>query len=79
MSPKTFIGFTLVTVLVVIAAGFSIANRYSVHKVGSEDKPVFPGFAEKVSLVEEIVVQDSKKILTIKRDGKVWVMADRQN
>ena len=79
MSPKTFIGFTIITILIVVAAGFSVVTRYSVHKVGFEDKPVLPSFAEKVNEVEEIIVKDSKKVLTIKRDGNSWVMADRQN
>ena len=79
MSPKTFIGFAIITMLVVIAASFSIATRYSVHKVGFEDKPVLPGFADKVGGVEEIIIQDVKQKLTVKRDGNTWVMADRQN
>jgi hypothetical protein len=79
MSPKSFVAFTICTVLVVIAAGFSVATRYSVHKVGFEDKAVFPGFADKVTAIDEIIIQDAKKILTVKRDGKNWVMVDRQN
>ena len=79
MSPKTFIGFAIITMLVVIAASFSIATRYSVHKIGFEDKPVLPGFADKVGGVEEIIIQDVKQKLTVKRDGNTWVMADRQN
>ena len=79
MSPKTLIGFTIVTIIVVVAASFSVATRYSVHKIGFEDKPVLPGFAGKVAGVEAIIVQDVKQKLTVKRDGDNWVMADRQN
>jgi hypothetical protein len=79
MSPKTFIAFTIITILVVVAAGFSVATRYSVHKIGYEDKPVLPDFAAKVGGVEEIIIQDSKRTLTVKRDGDNWVLADRQN
>ena len=79
MNPKAFIGFTLVTAVVVAAASFSVASRYSVHKVGMEDKPVLPGFADKVGAVTEVIVQDANQTLTIKRDGGKWVMADRQN
>ena len=79
MNPKAFIGFTVVTALVVAAAGFSVASRYSVHKVGLEDKPVLPGFAEKATSVTEIIVQDAKQTITVKRAGDKWVMADRQN
>ncbi|MBT4590327.1 MAG: DUF4340 domain-containing protein [Rhodospirillaceae bacterium] len=79
MNPKAFIGFTAVTAIVVVAAGFSITSRYSVHKVGLQDKPVLPGFADKASTVSEIIVQDAKKTITVKRQGDKWVMADRQN
>ena len=79
MSPKTLVGFIIITIIVVVAASFSVATRYSVHKIGFEDKPVLPGFADKVSGVEEIIVQDVKQKLTVKRDGDNWVMADRQN
>ena len=78
MNPKTFIGFTVITAIVVAAASFSVASRYSVHKVGLEDKPVLPGFAEKASSVTEIIVQDAKTKLTVKRVGDKWVLADRQ-
>ena len=64
MNPKTFLGFSIITVIVVIAASFSVATRYSVHKVGFEDKPVFPGFAEKAQAVDTITVRDSKKSVT---------------
>jgi hypothetical protein len=79
MSPKTFIGFTIITILVVVAASFSVATRYSVHKIGYEDKPVLPDFADKVGEVEAIIIQDAKRKLTVKRNGNNWVMADRQN
>jgi len=79
MNPKAFIGFTVVTAIVVVAASISVASRYSVHKVGLEDKPVLPGFAAKASSVTEVIVQDAKQSITIKRAGDKWVMADRQN
>ncbi len=79
MNPKTFIGFTAITAIVVVAAGFSVASRYSVHKVGNEDKLLLPGFADQAKGVTEVVVQDAKKSITVKRDGDKWVMADRQN
>jgi hypothetical protein len=79
MNPKAFIGFTAVTAIVVVAASLSVSSRYSVHKVGLEDKPVLPGFADKVSGVTEVVVQDAKQTITVKRAGDKWVMADRQN
>jgi hypothetical protein len=79
MSPKSFIGFTAVTILVVVAAGFSLSSRYSVHKVGFKDQPVLPGFANKVASVSEVIVQDSKQTITVKRKGNKWLMADRQD
>tara|TARA_B100000959_G_scaffold167514_1_gene175434 strand:- start:415 stop:1467 length:1053 start_codon:yes stop_codon:yes gene_type:complete len=79
MNPKTFIGFTIITAIVAVAAGFSIASRYSVHKVGLEDKLLLPGLADKVGEVTAIEVKDAKKTITVKRDGEKWLMADRQN
>jgi len=79
MNPKTFIGFTAITAIVVVGASFSVASRYSVHKVGIEDKLLLPGFADQAKGVTEIVVQDAKQTLTVKHDGDKWVMADRQN
>jgi len=79
MNPKAFIVFLIITTIVVIVASFSVATRYSVHKVGLEDRPVFPGFAEKAQTVDTIIVQDSEKTLNLNRKGSNWVIADRQD
>jgi hypothetical protein len=79
MNRKSFIGFTAITVLVVVAAGFSLKSRHSVHRVGFEDQPVLPGFANNVGSVTEVIVQDAKQTIIIKRKGNTWLMSDRQD
>ena len=79
MNPKAFFSFVFVTAIVVIAASFSVATRYSVHKIGFEDKAVFPGFAQKAQNVDMIIVKDAKKEISAKREGNSWFLVERQN
>ena len=37
MSPKAFLGFSIVTLVVIIAAAFSIVSRYEVDTSGSSE------------------------------------------
>jgi len=77
MSPKTFLGFTAVTAVIVIAAGVSIGARYGAATSGLAEEPVFAGLADKFNDVGAISVQDKDKTLTIKREGEDWVLTDR--
>lgn len=79
MSPKVFVGFTAVTVAIIIGSIFSIGSRFG--ETGSQigTAPVFPGFAEKVNDVTEMSVQTNKETLTVKRgaDGR-WTIVERE-
>jgi hypothetical protein len=79
MNPKSFLGFLAVTVVIVVAAAVSISARYSAAVSVDLNEVVYPGFADKFGDVAEIQVQDKDKTLTVKRDGKGWVLSDRSN
>ncbi len=79
MNPKSFLGFLAVTVVIVVAAAVSISARYSAAVSVDFDEVVYPGFADKFGDFSEIKVQDQDKTLTVKRDGKGWVLSDRSN
>jgi hypothetical protein len=49
MTPKTFLSFAAVTVAVVVAAGFSIAERYSTDVFVLSDTPMFADLTAKVN------------------------------
>ena len=71
--------FLIFTVVVVIAAGISIASRYTATTSGLLEDHVFEGFSKKFSNVDEIIVQDKDKTIKVKRSGKDWLMLGRSN
>lgn len=79
MNPKTFIGFTAVTAIVVVAAGISVASRYNAIDVAKDNARLFPVFAGKVGEATEVSVQDASGTLTVKKEGDKWLLASRQN
>jgi len=79
ISPKSFIGFTAVTAVIVVAAGFSVASRYNTATVSEDNERLFPAFAGQINDVTEVSVQDAKKTLTVKKEGGKWQLASRQN
>ena len=79
MTPKVFLGFAAVTVVVVAAAGFSIAQRYQTATFSAEKEPIFPAMHDKVNDVSEILYEDKQvRILVARKDGK-WVLAERHD
>lgn len=79
MNPKFLVSFAAVTVVIIIAATLSLTNRFGDVGTGIGTDPVFPGLAEKVNDVHEIVVRTNAETLTIKRGEKNWVIAERDN
>jgi hypothetical protein len=79
MNPKTFIGFAVVTVIVVIAAGISVGVRYSATHVVANNERVFPDLSDQLDNVAEMSVKNALQTLTVKRDGDKWLLAERQN
>ncbi len=79
MSPKAFLGFSIVTIVVIIAAAFSIVSRYEVDTNGSSQARLLPGLTDRVNDVTEIVYQDNEQMLTVRRDGESWGIVERAN
>lgn len=79
MNPKTFFGFALVTLVIVIAATASIASRYGAATSIDINEVVFSGMTDKLGSAGEISIQDKDKTLTIKKQGDAWVVSDRSN
>ncbi|MEE2760322.1 MAG: DUF4340 domain-containing protein [Pseudomonadota bacterium] len=79
MTPRTFVGFTAVTAAVIVAAGFSIAERYSTDVFVLTDMPMFEDLTAKVNDINEISVQDNEKTVVIRRKGENWVLPERSN
>ena len=79
MNSKPLFIFSVVTAIIVVAAGVSIASRYSNEIGGLAKEAVFEGLSEKFADIEIISVQDSDKTLTAKRSENNWVMVDRNN
>lgn len=79
MTPKVFAGLAAVTAVVVVAAGFSVAQRYQTATYVPEKEPIFPAMHDKVNEVSEILYQDKQvRILVARKDGK-WVLAERHD
>jgi hypothetical protein len=78
MSPKTFIGLAVVTVVAVLAAVVGVADRYGGTESGRSEAPVFEGLAERVNDVAEIVVRQGGDVVTIRRGEDGWVVPGKK-
>ena len=78
ISPKSFIGFTAVTAVIVIAAGVSVASRYGATSVVTDDARLFPALSGQLSDVTKVTVQDAEKTLTVKQLNGKWQLVSRQ-
>ena len=79
MSPKSFVGFTLITAVIVVAASFSIVSRYGDAGSSGTDERLFPGLIAQVNEITEVNYKDKDLTLTVKRDGDNWAITDRDN
>ena len=77
--PKAFLVFSVVTAIVIVASGISIASRYSVATGGLAKEAVFTGFSETFADIGSISVQNKNTTLTVKLLENKWVLADRSN
>ena len=78
MSPKSFLALIAVTAVCVVAAVLGVTRYYGAVQTKTVAAPVFPELEEKANEVSEIAVRDDDSDFTIKRDGEVWVVADKQ-
>jgi hypothetical protein len=79
MNAKTFIWLAALTVVVVIAAGFSVSERYWNSQTVRVERPAFPELAEKMNDVAEIRVENSDDHYTIKRVKDQWFVVEKNN
>ncbi|MDA0238516.1 MAG: hypothetical protein O3A84_00635, partial [Proteobacteria bacterium] len=70
MNPKFLVSFAAITAVLIIAAAWSLTSRYGDVGTGIGTDPVFPGLADKVNDISEIVVQTNAETLTIKQGDK---------
>ena len=79
MKPKAFVGLAAATLVVIVAAAFSIVGHYSaVQTVGSEER-VFPDLIDRLNDVAEIEVTLHDDAFIMKRIGDKWMMTNRNN
>ena len=79
MRAKTFVAFTAVTVVLLIAAIWLIATQRGVSTVPSAGARVFPGLASDVNKAAEVTIVNFKGKWTLKRIGETWVLVEKQN
>ena len=79
MSSRSVLIFSVITAIVVIIASISITSRYNTESSGISERAVFVGLAEQIGDVKTIVLRDKDKRITVKKDNKNWVLADRNN
>lgn len=77
MNPKFLVSFAAITAIFIVAAAWSLTSRYGDVGTGIGTDPVFPGLADKVNDISEIVVQTNAETLTIKKGEKDWVLVER--
>ncbi len=79
MSPRSLLALIAVTAVCVVAAVLGVTRYYGAVQTKSVEAPVFPELEERANEVSEIAVRDDDSDFTIKRDGEVWVVADKQD
>lgn len=79
MNSKTFVWLTGLTVVVVIAAGFSVAARYWNSQTIRVESPAFLDLSDKMDDVAELRIENSDSKYTIKRVNNKWIVVDKHN
>lgn len=72
MTPKSFIAFTSVTAVLVVAAAVSVANRPAATFIPTDRPFVFAGLDEKLNDVSSIQIQNATRRYTVERVGDGW-------
>ena len=79
MNAKTFIWLAALTVGVVIAAGYSVSERYWNSETVRTERLAFIELAEKMNDVAEIRIENSDERFTVRRIKDKWVVVDKNN
>jgi hypothetical protein len=79
MNSKTFVWLSALTIVVVIAAGFSVAERYWNSQTVRVEHPAFPDLADTMNDVAEIRIENSDGKYSVKRLNDKWIVVDKHN
>ncbi len=79
MNAKTFIWLVALTVVVVIAAGFSVSKRYWNSQTVRVERLAFPELYNKMNEVAELRIVHSDGSYMIKRVKDQWFVVDKNN
>ncbi|MBT3907888.1 MAG: DUF4340 domain-containing protein [Rhodospirillaceae bacterium] len=79
MNSKTFVWLSALTVVVVIAAGFSVAERYWNSQTVRVEHSAFPDLADTMNDVAEIRIENSDGRYSVKRVKDKWIVVDKHN
>ncbi len=77
MSPKAFATLAGAALVAVILAGWSIATRDTPLTATAVDQPLFPGLLDRLEQVARIESQTDSGVVTLRRDGDVWRVEQR--
>ena len=76
MTQRSFIIFSFITIVFVIAAIISVANRPVSTLIASDRALVFPGVDEKLNQIASFEIQSAKRKYTVKRIQSGWGIAE---
>jgi hypothetical protein len=72
MTPKSFIAFTSVTAVLVVAAAVSVSNRPESTIIPTDRPFVFAGLDEKLNDVASVEIQTADRRFSVQRVGDAW-------
>ncbi|MDC0033991.1 DUF4340 domain-containing protein [Alphaproteobacteria bacterium] len=76
MTPKSLIIFSLVTVVLVVAAAVSVANRPTATVIPKDRPFVFKGLGERLNDAFSVEIQTAERKFTIQRSNNGWGVAE---
>ncbi len=75
MTPKTFAGLALVTLIVAAASAYGVVNRYGSSDASSIKALRFPDLAGKINTAAELSVQNAEGTVVVRRTDAGWRVA----
>lgn len=77
MSPKAFATLAIAALAAVVLAGWSVTTRDTPLTATAVDQPLFPGLVDRLEQVARIEAQTSSGTVTLRRDGDLWRVEQR--
>lgn len=77
MSPKAFAALALATLAALGLAGWSVATRDVPLAASTVEEPLFAGLVEQLDAVAVLEAQTDTGTVTVRRDGEVWRVVER--